>query len=595
MIRPDYQTLENALQKRLFEIPNYQRAYSWTRKQVKDLHDDINRLKDKPRERHHFMATIVCLSTKKYKEDGTDEFSILHIVDGQQRLTTLIILLKTIEKYLNKENVIEKKEADKINNILVKGDERLILLQTNHDSSSVFANFLKKGHIPEKSDLNTIAELRLFESFKENVTFVKLWKESGDLLQLLRIIKNRLGFIFYELEDEGSVYSTFEVLNSRGLPVDWLDKCKSALMGIAFEKLEKTTQDQHLPCLHQTWSDIYRIIGTNENIPGHDILSFAATLHKKTQDKKQLQYLKKKLSFEDSLNYFKKYCTEFPTKTTEISDWIKKITIEIGELYNNSRLKALSEISHARLLYVSLMIMSKEKLIEKQKHKLIKQWENTTFRIFGLYRNSNGKKNDARTEVGSFTELASKIMDTKDNFAEINQLMYNTMYELINLGKKDYPLEEAINSMKNKDCYNNWENELIYFMRRYEEFLVSKANLEFDDTHWNVIWKNSPQRSIEHIMPQEANIPKWEVKKESSDFDKNINRLGNLCIIPLKDNIIAGNKSFETKKTHYSKNTLNITQEIVAVEDWNYKEIETREMRLLQWAKNEWNDLSLSE
>ena len=61
---------------------------------------------------------------------------------------------------------------------------------------------------------------------------------------MLRILRNRLGFIFYVLDDEGSVYTVFEVLNSRGLEVDWLDKSKSMLMGIAFEKFKG--REQHL-------------------------------------------------------------------------------------------------------------------------------------------------------------------------------------------------------------------------------------------------------------------------------------------------------------------------------------------------------------
>jgi hypothetical protein len=48
-------------------------------------------------------------------------------------------------------------------------------------------------------------------------------------------VKNRLTFIFHELDDEATVYTVFEVLNSRGLAVPWFDRLKSLLMGIAFE------------------------------------------------------------------------------------------------------------------------------------------------------------------------------------------------------------------------------------------------------------------------------------------------------------------------------------------------------------------------
>lgn len=97
-----------------------------------------------------------------------------------------------------------------------------------------------------------------------------------DALTLLKLVKNRLDFIFYVLDDEGAVHTTFEVLNSRDLEVDWLDKCKSMLMGIAFEKLEDASQE-YIAELRDYWSKIYRTIGL-KRIQGQEILRFAATL-----------------------------------------------------------------------------------------------------------------------------------------------------------------------------------------------------------------------------------------------------------------------------------------------------------------------------
>lgn len=78
-IKPDYFTLDTLLQKRLFRIPNYQRAYSWETKQRKDLFDDVQKLKkfkSYNNDRHHFMATVVCLKTNKKEEIGADEFGV---------------------------------------------------------------------------------------------------------------------------------------------------------------------------------------------------------------------------------------------------------------------------------------------------------------------------------------------------------------------------------------------------------------------------------------------------------------------------------------------------------------------------------------
>lgn len=111
-MRPHYWSLGKLLQQRVFEIPEYQRTYSWTERQRDDLFGDIERLL-RPEEagRSHFMATIACLAPPatdgaekadefdRTDEDGASRLDVT-VVDGQQRLTSLVILLKAIEKKL---------------------------------------------------------------------------------------------------------------------------------------------------------------------------------------------------------------------------------------------------------------------------------------------------------------------------------------------------------------------------------------------------------------------------------------------------------------------------------------------------------------
>ncbi len=85
--------------------------------------------------RHHFIATIVCLQTNQTEEIGTDELERLDIVDGQQRLTTLIILLKLIAIFLEKSGgELEKAEEDKLNELIVK------------DNPVEYASYVEFGH-----------------------------------------------------------------------------------------------------------------------------------------------------------------------------------------------------------------------------------------------------------------------------------------------------------------------------------------------------------------------------------------------------------------------------------------------------------------
>ena len=95
-LNPQHLTIEQLLQGRLFRIPDYQRAYSWGKKQRSDLFRDIEEIQRSDRD--HFMATIVALGGQS-RTVGADRFQEVSLVDGQQRVTTIIILLKAIKLF----------------------------------------------------------------------------------------------------------------------------------------------------------------------------------------------------------------------------------------------------------------------------------------------------------------------------------------------------------------------------------------------------------------------------------------------------------------------------------------------------------------
>ena len=228
MIEPKYVTLNELFGNRVFRVPHYQRFYSWKSKQREDLFGDLLKLTPDNSDDHHFMATIVCHRTSEVKESGTTEYRLHDIVDGQQRLTTLIIILKCIQLSLPEEG----REYKQLGELFVKLDGHLLLLQTNNANEHIFNTFLRDGNKPKKEDLRTHADRNLMDAIRECENFIAHWKqERGDELSLLRFIKNRLGFVVFDTEDSRIVCKVFEVLNSRGLAVDWLDKCKSVLNG----------------------------------------------------------------------------------------------------------------------------------------------------------------------------------------------------------------------------------------------------------------------------------------------------------------------------------------------------------------------------
>ena len=114
---------------------------------------------------------------------GTDEFFAMEVVDGQQRLTTLIILLNAIKLRLDRKDKAEAKLNGELADLLVKPDgDELLLLQTNHDSTHDFANFLRKGKARSSDEANTLADRELLEAIADCSTFVEKWVDSGKTL-----------------------------------------------------------------------------------------------------------------------------------------------------------------------------------------------------------------------------------------------------------------------------------------------------------------------------------------------------------------------------------------------------------------------------
>jgi Protein of unknown function (DUF1524) len=135
---------------------------------------------------------------------------------------------------------------------------------------------------------------------------------------------------------------------------------------------------------------------------------------------------------------------------------------------------------------------------------------------------------------------------------------------------------------------------LRYFLFRYEEHLAKKAKQKFSNDQWDRIWRASPSKSIEHICPQNPHPSgpwKGVLGRRGRQRERNVNRLGNLTLLPPGLNSKLGNKSFGEKKAGYRKTGLFLAEEIAARKNWNLKEIEQRERALLAWAKEAWADI----
>ena len=554
-IQPKYLTFADLVSKRLFRIPEYQRAYSWKSKHREDLFDDISKLKSKPAGSTHFMATVVGLQRER-ETIHTDEYTRLDIVDGQQRLTTLILLCKAIEKALSEADKTEVALRNEIASLLVKNEAgTLLLLQTNHDKSTYFANYLWNGDVPDPDDAKFLADKDLATAIVECERFVASWAPRNSLLELAKLLKNRLTFIFHEIDDESAVYTVFEVLNSRGLVVSWIDRLKSILMGAAFE-LKKANRSGVIKELHTTWREIYSVIGLRQGL-STEALRFAATLHADEAPSRPL-------GEEDSVDALRTEASS-AKGIRNVASWLLDVTKACDTVIENPRVNAVTRISQARLLATAIHLRSDIKPAERKA--LLTRWEKVSFRIYGMLGN------DARTRVGDYVRLAWQIMNEKPSFKEIDAAIEE-------IGR-DFTIQDAVTNLRNTNCYEGWENEIRYLMFRYEEYLAKQQKLNFSNEQWEKIWMVSPAESIEHI---------WA---KSTAPEQYRHRLGNLVLLPPKLNSKLQDNRAKDKVDAYRKTGLLIAGEvadIVAADGWGTKAIKSREEAILKWATKEWAD-----
>jgi hypothetical protein len=125
-----------------------------------------------------------------------------------------------------------------------------------------------------RDEANFIADRDLATAIVECERFVAGWAPRSSLLDLAKLLKNRRTFIFHEINDESAAYTVFEVLNSRGLEVAWLERTKSTLMAIAFEYAPNAkTREEAIHELHHLWGDIMRRSASDrDSAPGHFVL-----------------------------------------------------------------------------------------------------------------------------------------------------------------------------------------------------------------------------------------------------------------------------------------------------------------------------------
>jgi len=432
----------------------------------------------------------------------------------------------------------------------------LLLLQTNHDLTHIFLNYIRDGIKPQE-DAAMLADQNITDAIRESEAFVENWRKGGkSLIDLISIICNRLWVLFHSVEDESIVYRVFEVLNSRGLDVSWIDKLKSQLMGLAYETGEAAGRDQAVKELRHIWQKIYRTIGKRKHLTA-ETLRFAGTLCPGADPSESPR--SRPVSEEASVQRLVKYAGKSAKTIVDCAKWLQRVVEAEDRLLSNHRRRAVTEIVQARLVAIAVFL---REFSSSDRETILDRWERISFRIYGLSRK------DARTAVGDYTRLAWRIINEKLSIDDI-------LLSLSQIGEL-YPVSEFDTS----NCYEGWTEELRYLLYRYEEHLAEKAGEKLNEHQWNKIWGVESAKSVEHIKPQSSGV-------------RYVHHLGNLMMLPpginskLKDKDPADNA--DTYRTCGLLDAIEVAKRITEG-NWDEEAVNKRTQEIKAWIQDQWKN-----
>ena len=223
---------------------------------------------------------------------------------------------------------------------------------------------------------------------------------------------------------------------------------------------------------------------------------------------------------------------------------------------------------------VATAVNLRDDFSESEKAEILEKWEKITFRVYGMFRR------DARWAVGHYVRLAWRVVNESLSSKQV-------LEELSQIGK-NFPVEEAVENLRNANCYTYWGEELRYFLHKYEQHLSKQEGQNFDNEQWHRIWEATSARSVEHIRPQNWWISRGKVSDEGM-----MHSLGNLILLPPGLNSKLQDKSPRKKADSYNKTGLLIARDVadsVVKSGWTLKKIRERESQLIEWALQEWAD-----
>jgi len=536
-----------------FTIPIFQRTYSWGEDEVKQLWEDIIRTGKNENIKSHFIGSIVYILHEK----ADIVFQSAMVIDGQQRLTTLSLLLEALARAVGEKEPYDGFSAEKIReyyliNRLEKEERKYKLLLTQTDKETLI-NLVSQKKEPLEHSLRIKAT---FEFFQTKIAGLR--SEFKFLCNGLA----KLMVVSISLAKDDNPQLIFESMNSTGKELSQADLIRNYVL-------------MDLPPEQQ--ANLY------ENYWRRMELSFGQEAYEEHFDAFMRHYLTIRTGkiprIRDVYKAFKEYATDpkNPIKGLEnlLDDLCQLSTYYVAIALGKEKDKQLSQAfqdlrelnvdtSYPFVLEMYVDYVNKN-LAKDDFLKILTLTESYVFRRYVC----NIPTNSLNKTFASFTRTLNK-----SSYLE----SVTAAYQLLPSYRRFPSDEEFAREFKSRDLYNFRGRN--YWLRKLENHGRKEMVTVGDYT-------------IEHIMPQNQNLSTEWQKGLGPDWknvhQKFLHTLGNLTLTAY--NSEYSDHSFYEKKTHekgFARSPLKLNENLGQVSVWNQEAIEARADSLMKLANEVW-------
>ncbi|MBA2396026.1 MAG: DUF262 domain-containing protein [Ktedonobacteraceae bacterium] len=543
----------------VFTIPLYQRPYSWTTEEAGMLLEDLLDAMDEGKQDleeapPYFLGSIVL--TKGDKPDA-------EVIDGQQRLTTITILLAALRASIRAEKAgdLELFLYEKAN--AFAGTPSRYRLTLRKRDADFFQTYIQAEH--GMRDLIALPPMALSESqrnIRDNaLAYIQRLQHlsEGERINLGKFLVNNCFVVVVSTADFDTAYRIFSVLNDRGRNLSYADILKAQIIGdIPIEEQEEYTNK---------WEEIEVLLG-NENF--QNLLLLIRILSASTRVRKNL------------LEEFQTYVYPTTQRRMTAQQLIDHLLHPYGYILHTMNTADCKGVPHAPEI---------EELLRWLNRLPHKEWVPAALQYWGRNKNKLDQvlhflKDLDRLSVGLLL-LNMSYNKRSERYRQLQQAIKQGMNVYTSVSPLQLTDEEQHDIYKalNGNVYVNINSSLCKYILLRLDTLISDGSASYD----------FPTISVEHVLPQKpAPNSEWTRVFPGDLQNRWVHRLGNLVLLSRQKNRDANNYDFARKKEIYFSNRLGVspfvvTSQVINTREWTPEIVQRRQQDLVSRLASHWN------